>query len=1648
MNNNDEPIVLDMTPEELAISMGAEPDFFENWGMEEKDEEMTGLEEITDLEEIAYEMEEKYIPEYQRIFPPNILREDLFEKITNWDIQKNPVWCLDIQNDFTLKTIKFLKNSLSFVDKVIETIQIYDIKNENMKKLERTTLQSTPVEKILQGLFEQQYIIPIINEYKKYYYSDLKSKIEIKNTEQLSYIENYKYDEVKNGHILEDIEKSINTHFKIQEEWKNTNKNVSEEDNKYKNNIKKYFEDVDNLQNTWNTYENIGYKINVGQKDPLPPEYTYKDMIGTIGTRMYNQTFYDRSFFNALSSVNINNSKWRIHKIKGPDTKISHKYIEREPTIKEQKYKKITGKILDLNILKETTQETYLPADKAQIIGFYVLPVPKAIKLVNGKFKKENFLNKKLLPQNIENIVKLLPNIQNNKPTGKYYTEPKIVMLPKEPITQEQFINFLNENVLPSPYNILKNIKIKFYNFSQILYILRNYGYDINDIDTNLKKYIENEIENTINEIKNNKEFTSNIVVYKPILTNNDSNIIKWNILDESNNIYTKFNSKFDYDYARLFWLNRQLDNGNLFYKTINYSNLFEEREKNDYLEVLKNAKDHYIVYRERLNYLKLKKYKQTEQIEKKLYDNESRRIFNKLKNINLKKEQLDNYFLKICDNLCWLNDTDGTKNYKFYIDNKNNTPFRCSHFYYQIKEGLNYVLENYGTIQQSGDFVCKYCSEFLTLPDLDERDNFDENGHAIIHNEIMKDIDDEIEEEIKTTNKNTFTQIEEDEINILNDEINDYIETITLYCSIVINKKHKPNISKSIINEFDKLENQNVFRNLLKFKIEGVIKKKKLNIKTLDDYKKNYLENYKKIEREVIIWFEIKKISIVAARLLIEFDIYKNYASYSIGAPIESTFLTGGKEKILDGINFINFNVNYEDLNSTKMNNKGYIYIRELLLKYAFEKIINEDDIKSNKSKYISGIRNLVNKFLTEYIKNFNSQGSIQHEKDAVRKEKIQEGKQEKKKTELEISIRNPILDKYYFKDSIGNHLQVAELTFLLNNLPNINLINTNDINEKIRLLLENSLLENKKNRISELLQYKNFKKNIGEVLKWGVLKGKQEIIVHQSKIPSIETNIGENRADREFSKNFKLTLLNNNSIVYENELEEILKIFRNNNNRRFYNPDGIEYFMRPISEVDILQTHNYKEELLKYCYTKDKLHLFDKNYITITNPDEYPCVFCGKNLLEIKEDIDNMTEEELKKYFNKSIYIDKKIINDNKCCVPNKIKKIDINEIINKFKNIEIKKIIEILGFNNDILNSKSLKERKEDEIYNIKNDDTISRKKQIYLINKIEEKYHRYENKNIKKIIESFRIIINKLKVNNKKEIRYIYRVKNIPETDSFTYNYTQHYIRLNKINIKTDDTINKEDEIKNRKLTREKIEIKEALEKTEEEFKKYDEFINDFISQISNNDFLKDYNLTYNHNTIQQISGLSNIITCSKKIQSKFPVEDANILLKKILLQDINILLNLAKENDVYDQYYSFITDFLNKMDKQFEYSNYTETSINKNNDYILVDNVISQLKYSDYIKQNPKEKEYMNLFKNVDPSIKPDRLRNLDRTNEEYLIDIKNKKIDEEQNTNFKTDIEKDEENELTLGFDSGMHGTDEEGHDDIDEINDNFGYSE
>ena len=52
-----------------------------------------------------------------------------------------------------------------------------------------------------------------------------------------------------------------------------------------------------------------------------------------------------------------------------------------------------------------------------------------------------------------------------------------------------------------------------------------------------------------------------------------------------------------------------------------------------------------------------------------------------------------------------------------------------------------------------------------------------------------------------------------------------------------------------------------------------------------------------------------------------------------------------------------------------------------------------------------------------------------------------------------------------------------------------------------------------------------------------------------------------------------------------------------------------------------------------------------------------------------------------------------------------------------------------------------------------------------------------------------------------------------------------------------------------------------------------------------------------------------------------------------------------------------------------------------------------------------------------------------------------------KQIDEEQSTNFKTDIEKEEESELTLGIDTGMHGNDEE-HDDIDEINDNFGYSQ
>ena len=1258
-----------------------------------------------------------------------------------------------------------------------------------------------------------------------------------------------------------------------------------------------------------------------------------------------------------------------------------------------------------------------------------------------GNLKKKNFLNKKLLPKNIENIEKLLPNIQNNKPTGKYYTEPKIVMLPKENITQEQFINFLNENVVPSPSNILKTINIKFYNFSQILDILRNYGYDINDIDTNLKKYIENEIENTINEIKNNKEFTSNITNYNPILTNNNNNLIKWDILD-TNNKYSKFNSKFDYDYVRLFWLNRQLDNGNLFYKIINYSNLLEAQEKDKYLEIVKNAKGDYTAYKERLNYLKLKKYKQTEQTEKKIYDNESRRIFNKLKNINLKKEQLDNYFLKICDSLCWLNDTYGTKNYKFYIDNKNNTPFSCSHFYYLIKEDLNYVLENYGTIPQSGDKICKYCSEFLTLPELDERDNFDENGHAIIHNETFKDMDDKIEEEIKNANKNSSTQIKEEEFVILNREIKDYIEGITSYCSIVINIKHTPDIFKSITSEFNDLDDTTQ-KKIEWQKIRKYIDNKNLERKTVEEFKKEYPEEYKRFINNILFTIKMQKLSIVAARLLIELDIYKKYSSYTIGENIEATFINDGKEKILNSSKFINFNINYEDLNSTKMNNKGYIYVRDILLKYVIEKIEENDEL-INKSGYIGGIKHFININLKKYIKKFNSQGSILKERDDIKQEGKQEGKQEKKRIEEEIIFRNPILDKY----NIGNWLRVAELTNLLNNLPTINLINTNDINEKVRLLLENSLLESKKNRISELLQYKRFKENIGEILKWGIFKGKLQIPVKVGPLPpSIETNIGENRADREFAKNFKLEQSNNNSIIYENELEEILKIFRNNNNIRFYNPDGIEYYMRPISEIDILQTHNYKVELLKYCYTKNKLHLFDKNYITITNPDKYPCVFCGKNKLEIKQDIANMTEHKLKEYFNKSIYIDKKVINDNKCCIPNKIKKIDINEIIKKFKNIEIKKIIEKLGFNNDILNSKSLKERKEDEIYNIKNDDTISRKKQIYLINKIEEKYHRYENKNIKKIIESFRIIINKLKVDNKKEIRYIYRNKN-KETDSFIYNYTQHYIRLKKINLKTDDTITTENEIKNRKLTREKIEMKEAIEQSEEEFKKHDKFINDFISQISNNDFLKDYNLAYNHNTIQQISGTSNIITCSKKIQSTFSVQDANILLKKILLQDINILLNLANEKDLYDQYHNFINGFLNKMEEQFKYSNYTETSINNNTLYIHMDNVVSQNNYNDYIKKNPNEEKYMNLFKNVDPSIKPNRLRSMNRTNEEYLNEISMKQIDEEQSTDYETKEDKEEESELTLGNDTGQHGNNDEDNGDTDEINDNFGFSQ
>ena len=130
-----------------------------------------------------------------------------------------------------------------------------------------------------------------------------------------------------------------------------------------------------------------------------------------------------------------------------------------------------------------------------------------------------------------------------------------------------------------------------------------------------------------------------------------------------------------------------------------------------------------------------------------------------------------------------------------------------------------------------------------------------------------------------------------------------------------------------------------------------------------------------------------------------------------------------------------------------------------------------------------------------------------------------------------------------------------------------------------------------------------------------------------------------------------------------------------------------------------------------------------------------------------------------------------------------------------------------------------------------------------------------------------------------------------------------------------------------------------------------------------------------------------------------------------------------------------------------MDEQFKYSNYTETSINNNTLYIHMDKVVSQNNYNDYIKKNPNEEKYMNLFKNVDPSIKPNRLRSMDRTNEEYLNEIRMKEIDEEQSTNYQTKDDKEEANELTLGIDTGMHGNDNE-HDDVDEINDNFGYSQ
>jgi len=643
-----------------------------------------------------------------KIFTENqniVINEEVAIKNENLIYKDDIVYIKELENQL-LSEYPVTRQQTKFIEKeVMETAKkIIEVKNIGVKinNMTKNNIEYSLINDIINDNFStSNFIIPIVLDKHRIY---TKLKEEDKKTEENS-------GESSNIYFSESLENPDTIHEENQKIQMNTLKKLEHEYNLSKINFKKYLNDIKNIINPYypiysekDNFQNIGFKVNPNNKTLVLRYSDFKNINWT--TYQNNEKYsYSKDVLDEKGKIkgleeNILVKSDEINvvgfMIISNDDKIS---INKNNILFPNSYSNFLDKVFikignitkifnsGESIIIDIKNHNLNDNDTIYIENSNSFPrinytFSKSVKIVdndkisiktNIKLLKEGnegiLYSLKKLKYDLYEIKKNNDNIEINLKETNYKESEKndhnkIYLFNSQIIDKNDYDKIIKK-IMPTVNDIINKEQEKInnsYTFNDINLIIKKYNFTIDDINIKDSIKIKDILQYNLNKIINQKSqkniklnFNKNTKKFF-----NDNNYFLSNyFIDDINikkiySIYENFNKPEDNTILRLKWLEKQKDNGKLFYLYSlikNYNNFKDTynikyiKSKLDELKILHNELEKNLSKQKNINSknkLKVYKYQAYIVTEKDEEDN-----FKNLKNI-----LLDNTVIFYKDNL------------------------------------------------------------------------------------------------------------------------------------------------------------------------------------------------------------------------------------------------------------------------------------------------------------------------------------------------------------------------------------------------------------------------------------------------------------------------------------------------------------------------------------------------------------------------------------------------------------------------------------------------------------------------------------------------------------------------------------------------------------------------------------------------------------------------------------------------------------------------------------------------------------------------------------------------------------------------------------------------------------------------------------